>query len=215
MLKTVMAIAAAGLATAPSAAAIIKPTGAAASSTFSSGYLASYTIDGSGLSGGGLDPAEAHATYAPGNHWTTAAGTSPVGQWIDWTFSAPQTLGAAYIWNHRSNGVAANPSYEPTLFTLSFFDASGGLLRSLSNVALQPDTAIAQRIDFALTDNVSRVRFDVLQTQGSTTYTGLAEVAFDTQSFAGAVPEPASWALMIAGFGAIGASLRRRTLVPV
>ncbi|MBO9669954.1 MAG: PEP-CTERM sorting domain-containing protein [Sphingobium sp.] len=28
----------------------------------------------------------------------------------------------------------------------------------------------------------------------------------------GAVPEPASWALMIAGFGVVGAGLRRRKL---
>lgn len=211
MTKLIFAAAAIGLfaAASPAAAAIIKPTGAAASSSFSSGYLPTFTIDGSGLSGGGLDPSEEHATYVPGNHWTSAAG-NPVGQWIDWTFSAPQTLGAAYIWNHRSNGVAANPNYEPTLFNLTLFDAAGGVLGSFVNVSLLPDVASAQRIDFALTANVSRVRFDVLQTQGSTPYTGLAEVAFDTQSFAGAVPEPASWAMMIGGFGLIGGTLRRR-----
>jgi hypothetical protein len=31
----------------------------------------------------------------------------------------------------------------------------------------------------------------------------------------GAVPEPAAWALMIAGFGLVGASMRRRTKVAV
>lgn len=32
---------------------------------------------------------------------------------------------------------------------------------------------------------------------------------------AGAVPEPASWALMLCGFGAIGAAMRRRDPLPV
>ena len=31
-------------------------------------------------------------------------------------------------------------------------------------------------------------------------------------SVAGTVPEPASWALMVSGFGLVGASLRRRAL---
>lgn len=37
----------------------------------------------------------------------------------------------------------------------------------------------------------------------------LSEVSFDSGT--GSVPEPASWAMMLAGFGAIGAGLRRRS----
>ena len=36
-----------------------------------------------------------------------------------------------------------------------------------------------------------------------------------TRSLDGAVPEPASWALMILGFGLTGAALRRRRIVAV
>jgi hypothetical protein len=36
---------------------------------------------------------------------------------------------------------------------------------------------------------------------------------FGVADLRGAVPEPATWALMIAGFGAVGASLRRRRVV--
>lgn len=35
-------------------------------------------------------------------------------------------------------------------------------------------------------------------------------VGFDNLTFSGAVPEPASWAMMIAGFGLVGAAMRRR-----
>lgn len=47
-------------------------------------------------------------------------------------------------------------------------------------------------------------------TAGSTTYN------FELPSAIGAVPEPATWAMMIAGFGLVGGAIRRRstTLVP-
>ncbi|MGL4541585.1 MAG: PEPxxWA-CTERM sorting domain-containing protein [Polymorphobacter sp.] len=47
----------------------------------------------------------------------------------------------------------------------------------------------------------------------SVTFTGTAPgdgIAFDRLQVKGAVPEPASWALMIAGFGMVGGALRRR-----
>ncbi|PZQ59507.1 MAG: hypothetical protein DI570_15830 [Phenylobacterium zucineum] len=40
-------------------------------------------------------------------------------------------------------------------------------------------------------------------------YRGVVEFTFDPRS--AAVPEPATWALMIAGFGMAGGMLRRRT----
>ena len=46
-----------------------------------------------------------------------------------------------------------------------------------------------------------------------TGYDGHFGGAIDDLSVAGAVPEPASWALMIGGFGVIGAAARRRWTV--
>ena len=46
-------------------------------------------------------------------------------------------------------------------------------------------------------------QFDARQTQGS-----IASVDFDAP--VGGVPEPATWAMMILGFGAVGAAIRRR-----
>ncbi len=209
MKKIISAGVVALLASSAGQAVVIKPTGATASSEFSSAFGAARTIDGSGLT----SPTainEAHADYAFNNHWTTASGTNPTAQFIDWTFAAPQTIGALYVWNHRSNIIAGNPGYEPTRFDLTIFDAGNNILLSLDNAVLAPDNAFAQRFDFAQLTNVARVRFDVEAVQSSPDFTGLAEVAFDTDSFAAAVPEPASWAMMIGGFGLIGGTLRSR-----
>jgi len=48
---------------------------------------------------------------------------------------------------------------------------------------------------------------------GYNNYNGLV-TTFKTSAI-GAVPEPASWAMMIAGFGFVGASLRRAKIKPV
>ena len=49
-----------------------------------------------------------------------------------------------------------------------------------------------------------------LKGTGYAIYSGLAETARTTQGFVIGVPEPSTWALMIGGFGMIGAALRRR-----
>jgi hypothetical protein len=45
------------------------------------------------------------------------------------------------------------------------------------------------------------------------TSTGVA-FEIDDIAVAGVIPEPASWALMIAGFGLVGAAMRRQRLAP-
>jgi PEP-CTERM motif len=53
--------------------------------------------------------------------------------------------------------------------------------------------------------------------QAGGTYTGLDNINFDVRAIAGppnsAVPEPATWAMMLFGFGLVGSALRRRTRV--
>jgi hypothetical protein len=193
-------------------AAIITPNTATASSTFDPiQFGPQHTINGSGITLP-LNLFSVHADYSFSNHWTSNA-VAPTDQWISWGFSAPHTLSAIYIWNHRSNNFASNPGYAPTLFDLTIFDAANNVLLFLNNVALLPNPADAQTISFAETSNISSVRFDVEQTNGSQDYTGLAEVRFEgspTPASGEPIPEPSSVALLLSGGTALAIWRRRR-----
>lgn len=192
-------------------AEFIQPDSATASTEFSGGFdgMAINTINGSGLPGS-FTPSDSHGDYASGNHWVSTLGT-PTNQFIVWGFSTPQALNTIYIWNHRSTlPVADNAGYDVTLFDLTLFNDSNQVLLTLSDVALTPDLATAQTITFGGTiSDVSSVRFDVEATQGSSNYTGLAEVGFNRAT---PVPEPAAAALLV-GAGVLGwaGMLRRRS----
>jgi hypothetical protein len=77
------------------------------------------------------------------------------------------------------------------------FSATGAQIGTFDGVRL-PDVATATSIDFSVT---SPNGDEIVSTPGGVT---AATVAVSP------VPEPASWALMIAGFAATGAALRRR-----
>jgi hypothetical protein len=172
----------AGLAVSAQASAqLIRPDSATANSEFSSSYLATNTINGSGLPAN-FALTDAHANYTTNNHWTTAAGATP-GRFITWTFNTPRLLGGIHLWNHRSNNIASNANYEIVLYDLVLFDGpngTGNTLATFPNRPLLPDTAIAQTSAFPATAGVRSVRLIVRETQNnnSSPFTGLAEVAF-------------------------------------
>lgn len=178
ILKT-LGLAAVGMLAAQTAnAALISPDAANASSEFSASYVAENTINGSGLPTN-FTAADAHADYAQGNHWTTD-GSSPTSESITWILNSQPTLYGIVIWNHRSNIIAANSGYEPVLFDLTLSDYLFDTIIKFTDVALAPDTATGQYFDFGRGVNgVFLVSFNVKATQSSTSYTGLAEVAFE------------------------------------
>lgn len=82
-------------------------------------------------------------------------------------------------------------------FNLTFFDGVGLGSRTLTfDAARGPQTA-----DLQLKD----IRWFTVQTQGQFDNFRMSDAA------PGGVPEPAAWALMIMGFGGVGAALRRRS----
>lgn len=158
---------------------LIRPTTASASSTFSTAYAAANTINGSGLPAN-FTPGDVHANYtSTSNHWTTRRNET-LGMSITWGFATPQTVNRFYMWNHRSNGVAANGNYAVTRFDLEFRDAAGTLLSSLTNLTAESGIAFAQSYCLSTIAGVSTVSLTVRATadNNSSPFTGLAEVAF-------------------------------------
>lgn len=204
-------------ATAAQAATFTADT-ATASSAFSSGYVPTNTINGTGMPVG-FGPSDVHANYAFGNHWTTVFDDT-VGAHITWGFTAPKTVGGIYIWNHLSNIIATNSYYAPTLFNLELFDAGSNSLGGISNVAMNHSTNQSQAFDLGnLFTGVSSVKFTVLQTRAQlenerSLYTGLAEVLFTDERLAApnpaVVPLPAGAWLLLSGLAAMGIASRRR-----
>ena len=91
--------------------------------------------------------------------------------------------------------------------TLRFFNGATeiGMFGFLAN-GNSADNFIAQvGFNFGNANQITRVTF--LSTLGGQLNTGLDNV---TVTFAGEVPEPSAWALLIAGFGVVGGAMRAR-----
>jgi hypothetical protein len=90
-------------------------------------------------------------------------------------------------------------------FTVTVFDASDLLI----------DTAVVGMGNYATSEGVQHVSFANTGVR-RVEILGSDNFAVDTINFngrAGPVPEPATWALMIGGFGLAGATLRRRRVL--
>lgn len=202
------------LAAQAASAQLIRPDAATAASEFSSAYDIGNAIDGSGLPVD-FTLADNHATYTQNNHWTTRNGALAAGTaHATFFFDEAQTLGQFHLWNHLSNGVASNGYYAVTQFDLRFFDADGLELAAVLNQAAVGGVggSQVQSFEFAAVSGVRSVWFGIDANSAplgysGVNYTGVAEVAFS----AAPVPEAPSLALLLAGLGAVGVAVRRRT----
>ncbi len=92
--------------------------------------------------------------------------------------------------------------------TLEVLDAGGNVLHSVTGSGLPAPTAAngnqsaptSNRRVFFASDAVDIAGFRLTSTQ----------YAFEIDTVAGAVPEPATWAMMVGGFGLLGFATRRR-----
>ncbi len=203
-------------------AVVIQANTAVASSFFSSDYRPENTINGSGLLGA-LSTLPNHDIYSnagTGNHWTTAASTVPTDAFITWGFTSPQTLDTIYLWNHQSTtSLAANAGYDVGNFALTFYNSSSAVIGTYSGT-LAFDSNAAQAFNFGSISGISSVRFDVnsiqnTATSGSTRYTGLAEVAFNTTTINPSnTPDAASTAALL-GLSVLALGFFSRRLSPV
>ncbi len=168
---------------------------------------AAFRCDFSGSSSGGLSYSNSFAFcyYSPSNPAdfpTPITSTVMASGYSDTTFNT--TSGGAF--NLGSVDLAFGPFNHGGLTSDTTFVTGnlvgGGTLTTTLTVGYGFQT---YNLNWS---NLSSVTFSALQ--GGSEY-----LAFDnlTYSAAGAVPEPATWALMILGFGAVGGAMRRRQSV--
>ncbi|GGE22470.1 hypothetical protein GCM10011529_31310 [Polymorphobacter glacialis] len=195
---------------APSSAAVATPVSAVATNTFPfwGEYRAENLINGSGLTDG------LHSNSYPAM-WMTDLGVNTAS--ITFVLGARYTLTSATIWNYNFGNPA---EFQSTILRgvkdFKLFGSTNGVDYSElfgGTLGLGTGQPLAgQTVSFA---GAARfIRLDIVNNYGQGTYaerdwnTGLSEVRF-----AGAVPEPMTWAMLVAGFGLTGAVMRRRTAV--
>lgn len=172
--------------------------------------------------------------FASGTHNNYVGFEAPL-QYTNWfSFVLPNTKVKSATLNiyNVSNNTTIDPSavydlHAATSFTYAGLGAGGSLGSITFGTA---DTGVSRFVDIAL--NQTGVAFVNAHRGSSIEIGGTVTTAFDTSScfdciaafgYTGgqptatlsttAVPEPASWALMIAGFGLVGATMRRRTAI--
>ncbi len=208
-----------GLAANPAAAAFVDPTG---------DYLASFA----GPQNADLDILSGSATYNDNDLFLTLTLNGAFGT----------TAGSAFLWGvDRGSGLprlvtSGPPAVGPNSVLLDAvvrFDADGSGRVVTFPVVGAPTTVLLSPSAITIAGNTvsGRIARALLPSTGfgfgGYTYIAWSRSALGSQALiadlapdgasvtAGAVPEPASWALMIAGFGVTGAMARRRRTAAV
>jgi hypothetical protein len=138
-----------------------------------------------------------------------------------YSFDAPANVGALYVWDAFSPNSNGTDNlifgFAPNdVVTITKVGGGGFKLVSVDLAvswysAVSPNTILANGTPLTIDSTLTTYTFNAIGT--SFTLSGLASddgywiadnFVFD------AVPEPASWAMLIAGFGLTGAAMRRR-----
>jgi hypothetical protein len=163
----------------------------------------STTTDGAPLSGGVGDLTDGYIAPGTYNGLENGAGTGPYVGWFQ-----PATTNPVITFNFAGN---------PTITDIALHvdnTSSGGVfapvaiwINGINTPFTAPTLGTVGFINFtglSLTGNSLSLQLD----QGQGRWVFVSEI-----SFSSAVPEAATWAMLIAGFGMVGATLRRRRMV--
>jgi PEP-CTERM motif len=162
-----------------------------------SGYTAGVTDFDSYLATNPL-----HTLTFSGNEWFGNSGTTAAT--VTYDFGALVSVDRLALWNEESSGIG----------TLNLLGSTDGLTFTSLGTYSPFDNPLAdypaEVFSFGAT-SLRYARFEMSDcpqvNPGSFAACAIGEVAFRT---AGAVPEPATWGMMLLGFGAIGGTLRRQ-----
>jgi hypothetical protein len=130
----------------------------------------------------------------------------------DTTLTATFTAGAGYLVDLYGFDMASYVNAGLTIQGLKVFDGANAVLFSQGPTAISGATHNSFAFATPLRAAELRLEVDLTGLGGVSDDIGLDNVRFGQAAApsVGGVPEPASWALMIAGFGMAGAFLRRR-----
>lgn len=149
-----------------------------------------------------------HTSAFAGNEWFGNFGTTTAV--VTYDLGSAQTIDRLALWNEESSGIGLLSllgSTDNVTFTA---------LGTYSPVDVPLADYPAQVFSFAAT-SLRYLRFDMSgcpqPNPGSYQSCAIGEVAFRTAGIA--VPEPASWAMMIGGLALVGGALRRRKAASV
>lgn len=122
----------------------------------------------------------------------------------------------AYHYSLDVADICCNDSYGgpnlPSLLTFSFSSDGGATFNPLAAYTTTPPTDAGVFVTLSGNFALPTAGLLRLQIDSGTNFPGGNDFAIDNISVS-AVPEPAGWAMMILGFGGLGASLRRRRAV--
>lgn len=192
---------------APASAAVIQPVGVVASDTFNDFYPAVNLINGSGLNGNLHD-----GNFQ--NMWQSTWDEIP--HWLVFDLGQVVHLTETHIWNYNQDfgwGTSLGRGVKDLTISISL---DGVDFTEVLTTQLQRGTGLPIPAEVvALSGSARYVKFDLLSNQDAgkpvneqQPWTGLSEVRFS-----GAVPEAATWAMMIMGFGLVGSAMRRRRML--
>ena len=197
----------AALVAAPASAAVITPVTATASNTFTHGgsYKAENLINGSGLVG------DLHDDHY-GNMWMTDLSTDQATLTFD--LGGLYKLSSIDVWNYNfgEEVFASTLDRAAKAFTLAISTDGVTYTEILAGEFARGTGELLGAETFGLS---GAARFVQLNLSGNhqqlPEYYGYSPLGLSEVRFAGsAVPEPATWAMMIAGFGLAGSAIRAR-----
>ncbi|MBA2918719.1 PEPxxWA-CTERM sorting domain-containing protein [Sphingomonas sp. MAH-20] len=96
-------------------------------------------------------------------------------------------------------------------YQFRFFDGAGALLASVAITGPEGSVGYGVETFTRAFAPVSGAAYALVTASGGDSLYGLGEVQFNGTLAAPGVPEPATWAMLIGGFGVVGGAARRRT----
>ncbi|MFM9978726.1 MAG: PEPxxWA-CTERM sorting domain-containing protein [Sphingomonadaceae bacterium] len=212
------AVAAFAIAAPAKASTIFAPTSAIVNIGGSNQTNIIDTINQNGLSAGYTSDVTNFDAYIASNPLHTTVFTN---EWfsdldvttarVTYDFGDLRVFDRLALWNEEFSGIGL----------LSLSGSSDGVTFTSFAANLSPidnplDPYLAEVLTFAAT-TARYVRFDMSRcpqpNPAGYNGCGIGEVAFRNADVTGAIPEPATWAMIILGFGAIGSAMRRRPAV--